>query len=165
MVEIRSMAKSLQGSANASTSAFGMRKKTVVIVADKSKEEMDNAIDYAEGLENLDIISRSSSPSSSLALERASAGEASEIIILDDDDQTLDQESQDIEFSCEASSLLHLSNSDVIGMVDSKAHSIVVQANTNALHEKHPMKLAASVHQDHRRSEIAISNGNEQLGR
>ena len=58
------------------------RKKTVVVIANRDKGEMDREIESFGGFQNLNVIARSGSPMNRLNLESASAGKASEVIVL-----------------------------------------------------------------------------------
>ena len=145
------------------------KKKTVVVIADKEKDEMDHEISVNDdSLDALNVIARSGAPTDRRILEKASVEKAEKIIILQDDDSDLDRYSIDStrDFSNEIGSLLSLNR------IKGKALNIVLQSNlasdTSSLGSKHPLALAADLASrsaETKQDKIAMLSGREIFGR
>ena len=151
------------------------RKKTVVVIANRDKGEMDREIESFGGFQNLNVIARSGSPMNRLNLESASAGKASEVIVLQDNDKELElaagAKTQVLDFSQEVGTLLSLN------ALQGPPLKIVVQSNeyydpaSNAFIQysrtKHPLALAADVATSAATKDdvIVILSGREIYGR
>ncbi len=150
------------------------RKKTVVVIAEKDKEEMDELISGEDLGKSLRVIARSGNPSARAVLERAAVGDAASVIILQDEDGDLDEISDEstARFSREVGSLL------LLNCIAGQPLNIVLQSNlasdTQSLSCKHPLTLAAAMttaadqaqHQGQRKADrVAILSGREIFGR
>ena len=132
------------------------------MVAEKPKAEMDALIDEADGLEGLEIITRSGSPTSGSQLDKVSASYASEVVVLRNSESEGDVMSRDSDYASEVATMLQVCK----GGEGLAGQNVVFEANQADMHDTHPVTLALrNPRLTTTRSRVSVFSGNEKLAK
>ena len=123
---------------------------------------MDALIDEADGLEGLEIITRSGSPTSGSQLDKVSASYASEVVVLRNSESEGDVMSRDSDYASEVATMLQVCK----GGEGLAGQNVVFEANQADMHDTHPVTLALrNPRLTTTRSRVSVFSGNEKLAK